>query len=75
MSIELAREKAAQAWCVSTTQNIVMNPVLAEAFAEIIDEIWSKPWLGNATTMELINELRARIEMSGKSIAEYRPVD
>jgi hypothetical protein len=73
MATELAREKAAQAWCKPSTQKIVMIPELAEAFAEILDDILSEPWLGNATTGELIGEIRARIEIDGK--LNYRSVD
>lgn len=29
------------------------------------DEIWSQPWLGNATTKELLDELTARAEVGG----------
>jgi tellurite resistance protein len=64
-----AREKAAQAWQKEKTINKVMDPDLAEAFAEIIEEISSKPWLGNATTGELIEELKARSDL------DYRTVD
>lgn len=65
MASSLAKEKAAQAWCTPETAKIAMDPRLAEAFASILDEVWSKPWLGNATTAELIDELRARCEMNG----------
>lgn len=61
----LAIEKASQAWCTPKTSSIEMNTELAYAFAEIIDDILSKPWLGNATTGELIDELRARCEING----------
>jgi hypothetical protein len=47
-----------------------MDPDLCEAFAEILEDVWSKPWLGNATTGELIEELKARIED-----LNYRTVD
>ncbi len=66
MATGLALQRAAQAWCKPTTKNIEMIPELAEAFAEILDEIWGKPWLGNATTRQLLDELRARIEVDGK---------
>mgnify|MGYP001618068886 CR=1 FL=1 len=59
----LAREKAAQAWCEESTKNKVMDPDLAEAFARILNEVWSKPWLGNATTRELIAEISARVDL------------
>ena len=72
MATELSRQKAAQAWCKESTSAIEMDVVLAEAFAEILDEIWSKPWLGNATTGELLNELRVRAEVGG--YADYKTV-
>jgi len=71
--MKFARHEAAKAWCQPTTKNIEMIPELAEAFAEIIHEIWSQPWLGTATTRELIDEIRTRIEMDGK--LDYRTVD
>lgn len=45
-----------------------MDAELAEAFAEILDEIWSRPWLGNATTGEMLDEIKARVD------CEYRTV-
>jgi len=42
MATELALQKAAQAWCKPTTEHKVIDPVLAVAFAEIIDEIMVK---------------------------------
>jgi len=65
MASELTRERAAQAWCTPETENIQMDTRLAEAFANILEEIWSKPWLGNATTEELLDELRTRCELNG----------
>ena len=70
---ELALQRAAQAWCTENTSSIEMDTRLATAFAEILDEVWSKPWLGNATTGELIDELKARAEMGG--YAKYKTVD
>jgi len=70
---ELCRSKAVEAWAKPSTSGIVMDVTLAEAFTEIIEEIWSQPWLGNATTRQLIDELSARIEVDGAM--EYRPVD
>ncbi|GAG88318.1 unnamed protein product [marine sediment metagenome] len=65
---ELSRQKAAQAWCTPETSGITMIPELAEAFANILDDIWSRPWLGNATTGELIEELKARSDLTYKTI-------
>lgn len=73
MASELARQKAAQAWCTPSTEKINTIPELAEAFAETLDEIWSHPWLGNATTRELLKEIETRIEIDGN--LDYRTVD
>jgi hypothetical protein len=64
----LSIEKAAQAWCTPETSSIEMNEKLAYAFAEILDEIWSKPWLGNATTKELLDEIAARVDLDYKTV-------
>ena len=63
MTIELARQRAARAWCYPETEHLDMIPELAEAFAKIIDEIQSKAYLGNATTRQLQQELKARERM------------
>ena len=73
MATELALQKAASAWRKPETEKIVMIPDLAEAFAGILDDIWNQAWLGNATTRELIEEIKARIEVGGD--LDYRPVD
>ena len=70
---DLCTQKAAQAWCKSGTEKLEMDPALCKAFAEILEEIWSQPWLGNATTRQLIDELSARIEVDQGM--DYRPVD
>lgn len=67
--LTLAREKAAQAWCTEATEHIAMIPELAEAFAVILNEIWSEPWLGNATTGEMLEEIKSRVDL------DYRAVD
>ena len=41
-----------------------MDTELAEAFAEILEEVWTQPWLGNATTGELLDEIKARVDCS-----------
>jgi hypothetical protein len=73
MPTTLALERAAQVWCTPATENIVFNGSLANAFADILDEIWSKPWLGNATTGELLDELRARAKTDGS--IDYKTVN
>jgi hypothetical protein len=73
MASKLSMEKAAQAWCTPKTEKHVMDVEVAEAFAEILDEECSQPRLGCATTGQLLDELRARIEVDGK--LGYRTVD
>lgn len=70
MSLKLSREKAAQAWGKEKTKHFDIIPELAEEFAIILEEIWSQPWLGNATTRELLEELTVRLETS--DLLDYR---
>ena len=69
-----AKHKAAQAWCFDSTKHLQLDPVLANAFAEILDEIWSQPWLGNATTGEMIAELRARALFNEVEVEEGKNI-
>lgn len=71
MATELSRQKASQAWCKPTTSNKVMDAELAESFAEILDEIWSQPWLGNATTGQLLDEIRARVDCNYRTVGPH----
>lgn len=73
MASSLATKLAAQAWCLAKTKHIEMDVTLCEGFAMVLDDVLSKPWLGNATTAELIDELRARCEVNGT--LSYRTVD
>jgi hypothetical protein len=70
---QLAIKTAAQVWAQPETSSIVMDTKLAMAFAAKLDEVWSKPWLGNATTRELIAELSARCEV-GSINGDYKTV-
>jgi len=71
--MQLAREKSVRAWHTPKTEKIEMDIDLAEAFAEILNKEMEKPRLGCATTRELLDELRARIELDGR--LEYKTVD
>lgn len=70
---ELALQTVARAWCQPTTSHKQMDVELATAFAEILDEIWLQPWLGNATTGQLLDEIRARVDCSYKTTGETIP--
>ena len=65
---DLCLEKAAQAWCRPQTKSKEMDGDLARAFADILEEVWSKPWLGNATTKELLDEIAARVDLNYKTV-------
>lgn len=67
MAGEFAKQKAAQAWCTETTKNKIIDVALCEAFAEIIEELTSQPWLGNATTKQLLDEIAARVDLDYKT--------
>lgn len=69
----LAIQLASSAWQQPETETIEMDVRLAQAFAEILDREISKPRLGCATTFELLDELRARAEVSG--YGEYSTVN
>lgn len=69
----LALETASQAWCKINTSNKVMDSALCYEFALIIEEIWNKPWLGNATTGELLEEIKTRCEIEGT--LDYKTVE
>jgi hypothetical protein len=73
MASLLARETAAQAWCTKKNEKKIMDPELAEAFADILDKETNIPRLGCATTKEMLEEITARIKMSGE--LDYRTVD
>ncbi len=60
--MDFARFRTAQAWCTEETKEIVMIPQLAEAFARILVEEMYSPKLGCATTEEIIDELKARVD-------------
>jgi hypothetical protein len=51
---------AAQAWCAPGVTHKVVDPDLCVAFASILERELRKPWLGNATTAELLDEVHSR---------------
>src|SRR3990167_9548438 len=54
-----AREKAAQAWCKESTKHKEMDVELAEAFAEILDEIKNEIEL----LYDALNEVTPALDM------------
>ena len=61
MATEFSRGKAAQAWCTPKTEKIVMDTDLAEAFADILDEIWGQPGLAMLLLANSLMKLSHRI--------------
>lgn len=68
-----ARQKAAQAWCGEKTKGKTMDAELAEEFAKILVIPMYEPKLGCATTRDLLEEIKVRIELDGK--LDYRTID
>lgn len=69
----LALQTAAGAWCREETKHTVMDPALCSAFAYILEEVWTKPWLGNATTGQLLDEIKARVDCSYRTAGGVLP--
>ena len=75
MASEQSLQLAAQAWCTPKTSGFVMNPILAEAFADILDSVESsgKKSLFEVELMGLLN--RHSMENSSNTpdfiLAEY----
>jgi hypothetical protein len=74
MASSFAREIASRAWGTEKTSKMVFDVDLAEAFADIIDELTNKPWLGNATNKDIIEELSARVTI-GSINPDYKTND
>ena len=68
-----ARQEAATAWCGKKTNKKTMDSNLAEEFAEILVKHMYAPHLGCATTGELIEELKVRMEISGE--LDYKTIN
>ncbi|GAJ23048.1 unnamed protein product [marine sediment metagenome] len=71
--MDFARQEAAQAWCKEKTRDKAMDTELAEEFAKILVKHMYAPKLGCATTREILEELKTRIEMDGK--LDYKTID
>lgn len=65
-----ARQEAAQAWCEEKTSNKVMDPELAEEFAKILVKHMYEPHMGCASTGEMLDEIKARVNCGYKPIED-----
>ena len=68
-----ARQLAANAWCGEKTKDKTMDADLAEEFAKILVVEMYRPHLGCATTGEMLQEIKTRIEVSGQ--LDYKTMD
>ena len=71
--MRFAREEVAKAWCGEKTKDKTIDAELAEEFAKVLVEHMYAPHLGCATTGELLEEIKTRIEIDGK--LDYRTID
>ena len=67
----LTIQLATSAWQKPNTSYKEMDVILCEEFAKILYEEMKKPNLGNATTRELLNELKSRLE-NNEDVMEYK---
>ncbi len=81
MRIEDIRGAVARGWCEPGNTHKVLDPHLAEAISQQVDKLFRdnrEPQLGCATTLQLLEELKARAEISdaiGEKWPSYRTID
>ena len=63
-----ARQEVAKAWCKKTTKGLDRIPELEEEFAKILVKHMYEVHLGCATTIELLAEISARIDLDYKTL-------
>lgn len=68
MPSDLCKQLAAQAWFTPATRHLPKEPALEAAFAQILTDVLSQPWLGNATTGQLLDEIRARVDCAYRTV-------
>lgn len=66
-------QAVARGWCSEKNSSKTMDTDLAMAITEEILKIDNKPNLGCATTRELLEEVKTRIEINGQ--LDYRTID
>jgi hypothetical protein len=50
--------------------NLTNSMSIHNAVAVGFEKILSKPWLGNATTRELLNEIAARVDLNYRTVGK-----
>jgi len=67
---KMALHLSAKAWQFKCTDGIQFDARIALALAVILDDVLDRPCLGNATTEEMLDEIRSRCEIH--SILSYK---
>ena len=57
-------DKMASDWCKSLVVFGTRRPVFEMALSHLIYDVISEPWLGNATNEQLLDELKARVDLN-----------
>lgn len=63
-----ALQEAAQAWTEKETKYKEMDTILATAFARILVKHMYAPHLGLATTGEMLDEIKSRVDLDYKTV-------
>ena len=76
MELDKIQGAVARGWCSPKNERKIMDVDLAESISLEVKKLFDdfkEPQLGCATTRELLNEIKVRIEVDGK--LGYRTID
>ena len=76
MELDKIQGAVARGWCSPKNERKIMDVDLAESISLEVKKLFvdfKEPQLGCATTRELLNEIKIRIEVDGK--LGYRTID
>jgi len=68
-------DKYSQQWCDHLLVRGGARKQIQHDLSELIYSIISKPWLGNATTGELLDEIKARVDLGYRTVGEESDFD
>lgn len=71
MKIDDIRDAVARGWCYDINSNKEMDANLAEAISQEVHKLFiadKEPYLGCATTKELLDEIAARSDLDYKTV-------
>ena len=76
MELKKIQGAVARGWCYPETKEKEMDTTLANTISLEVEKLFQdfkEPQLGCATTRELLNEIKTRIEVNGQ--LDYRTID